>query len=109
MFFNNFYVTIISDYEVGVFKHSINNQDCIIHIGRYCKEAKQNVIETNWKIDPYYLLLKMERERRILEKYGGEKFTDEEIDIIGSDYDKITKIVNQQNAEISSSYWRKDV
>lgn len=64
MFFNNFYGTIISDHEVGVFKHGINNQDCIIHIGRYGKETDQNVIETNWKIDPYYLLVKIERERR---------------------------------------------
>ena len=47
--------------------------------------------------------------KKLIEKYGGEKFTDEEIDIIESDYDKITKIVKQQNAEISSSYWRKDV
>ena len=42
------------------------------------------------------------------EKYGREKFTDEEIDIIESDYDKIIKMAKQQNAEISSSYWQKE-
>lgn len=105
---NNFYGTIISDHEVGVFKYGINNQDCIIHIGRYCKEAEQNITETNWQIELYYLLLKIERERVILKKYGREKFEDEEIKIIESDYDKIIEIAKQQNAEISSSYWRKE-
>ena len=35
---NNFYGTIISDHEVGIFKYGKNNQDCVIHIGRYCNE-----------------------------------------------------------------------
>ena len=35
--------TIISDHEVGIFKYGKNNQDCIVHIGRYCIEANQNI------------------------------------------------------------------
>ena len=36
---NNFYGTIISDHEVGLFKYGTNNQDCVIHIGRYCNDC----------------------------------------------------------------------
>ena len=45
--------TIISDHEVGIFKYGTNNQDCIIHVGRYCIEGSQNVLETEWQTTFY--------------------------------------------------------
>ena len=44
----NYIGTVISDHEVGIFKYGNNNQDCIVHIGRYCIEASQNIPETQW-------------------------------------------------------------
>ena len=53
---NNYYGTIISDHDVGIFKYGTNNQDCVIHIGRYCIEANQNVYETSWQMKLYEFL-----------------------------------------------------
>ena len=49
----NFFGTIVSDHEVGIFKYGLNNQDCVIHTGRYCIEAEQNVYETWWQMELY--------------------------------------------------------
>ena len=76
---DNFFGTIISDHDTGVFKYGTNNQDCIVHIGRYCKEGYQNVLETSWQMEMYYFLLRIERNRKILTSFGRKKFTKEEI------------------------------
>lgn len=101
-----FYGTIISDHEVGIFKYGLNNQDCVIHTGRYCIEAKQNVYETWWQMDLYHFLLKLERQRKILIKFGKNSFTEEEIKAIENEYDKILETAKEQNQTISSTYWK---
>ena len=103
----NFYGTIISDHEVGIFKYGLNNQDCIIHTGRYCIEAEQNVYETWWQIELYRFLLKLERQRQILMKFEKYSFTDEEIRIIEDEYDSILENAKIQNQSISSTYWKE--
>lgn len=103
----NFYGTIISDHEVGIFKYGLNNQDCIIHTGRYCIEAEQNVYETWWQMELYRFLLKIERQRQILIKFGKNSFTDEEIKKIEDEYDNILNSAKNQNDNILSIYWRK--
>lgn len=102
-----YFGTIISDHEVGIFKYGTNNQDCIIHIGRYCIEGSQNIIETWWQMTFYRFLLKLERERKILTRYGRTKFTKEEIKLIEKEYDEILKTAEEQNKEISSTYWKE--
>ena len=102
-----YYGTIISDHEVGVFKYGINNQDCIIHTGRYCIEAYQNVYETWWQMELYRFLLKLEKQRKILTKFGRTNFTEDEIKTIENEYDEILKNGEEQNKEISSTYWEE--
>lgn len=102
-----YFGTIISDHEVGIFKYGTNNQDCIIHAGRYCIEGEQNVLETEWQMDFYKFLLKLDRERKILLKFGRNKFTQEEIYLIEKEYDEILELGENQNKEILSSYWRE--
>lgn len=101
-----FFGTVISDHEVGIFKYGTNNQDCIVHIGRYCIEGDQNVNETEWQLEFYRFLLKLDRERKILLKYGKNRFTDDEIKLIENEYDKILENAKIQNQNVSSSYWR---
>lgn len=102
-----FFGTIISDHEKGIFKYGQNNQDCVIHTGRYCIEASQNVIETSWQMILYNFLLKLERQRKILSKFGKTSFSKEEIKNIEDEYDSIIKLGEEQNIEIKSSYWRE--
>lgn len=102
-----FYGTIISDHEVGIFKYGINNQDCVIHTGRYCIEAEQNVYETEWQMELYRFLLKVERQRKILMKFGKNSFNNEEIKIIEDEYDSILEKAKIQNQSISSTYWKE--
>lgn len=104
---NRFYGTIISDHETGIFKYGTNNQDCIIHIGRYCIEGNQNVIETEWQMDLYRFLLKIERQRKILSKFGRTSFNKEESKLIEEEYDSILKTAEEQNKNISSTYWKE--
>ena len=104
---NNFYGTIISDHEVGIFKYGKNNQDCVIHIGRYCNEQMQNVYEINWPEKLFKLLLRTEKNRKILSKFGRDKFTDEEIKSIENEYDDILGQATKENEEISSTYWKE--
>lgn len=47
-----------------MFKYGTNNQDCIIHFGRYCIEQEQNILVTSWQMNLYNLLLKFERNRK---------------------------------------------
>ena len=101
-----YFGTIISDHEVGIFKYGTNNQDCIIHIGRYCIEAEQNILETEWQINFYRFLLKLDRERKILLKFNKNSFTKEEIKLIEKEYDEILEEAEMQNKEISSTYWK---
>ena len=103
----NYFGTIISDHEVGIFKYGINNQDCIIHIGRYCIEASQNIHENEWQMNFYRFLLKLDRERKILLKFNKTSFTKEEICLIEKEYDEILEIAEIQNNEISSTYWKE--
>ena len=103
----NFFGTIISDHEVGIFKYGTNNQDCIIHIGRYCIEGNQNIRETNWQMTFYRFLLKLDKERKILLKFNKNSFTKEEIKLIEKEYDEILETAEIQNKEISSVYWKE--
>lgn len=102
-----YFGTIISDHESGIFKYGTNNQDCIIHIGRYCIEGDQNILETEWQIDLYRFLLKLDRQRKILMNFGKTSFTKKEIEKIEKEFDEILKIAEEQNKNISSIYWRK--
>lgn len=47
---NNFYGTIISDHDTGIFKYGTNNQDCVVHIGRYCRQEWENTFAEGWHI-----------------------------------------------------------
>ncbi len=104
---NKYYGTIISDHEVGIFKYGTNNQDCIIHIGRYCNEQIQNVYEISWPEDIFKFLLRIERNRKILEKFGKNKFSKKEIEQIEQEYDSILDRGTEENKEISSTYWQE--
>ena len=84
-----------------------NNKDCIIHVGRYCIEGNQNIPETWWQMDFYRFLLKLERERKILIKFGRTSFTEEEIRFIEEEYEEILKRAEEQNEEILSTYWKE--
>ena len=97
---------IVSDHEIGIFKYGINNQDCIVHFGRYCIEQTQNII-TTWQMKMYHLLLKCERNREILTKFGSNCFTEEEIKQIYNDYDTIIYLAREENKYISSKYWKE--
>ncbi len=104
---SNFYGALITDHDVGMFKYGINNQDCIIHFGRYCIEQNQNITTTCWQIRLYNLLLKFERNRHILMKYKVNKFNEEEIKLMEKEYDDILEIANEENKLISSTYWKE--
>lgn len=103
---DNFIGTIISDHDTAIFKYGTNNQDCIIHIGRYCKEAQANICNTSWQMKLYHLLLKFEKNRKILSGFGRNKFTNEEIVKMEKEYDDILIIAKEQNNNITSSYWK---
>ena len=103
----NYYGTIISDHEAGIFKYGTNNQDCVIHIGRYCNEQIQNIYEINWPEDMFKFLLRIEQNRKILLKLGKNKFTKEEIRIIEEEYDDILNRGIRENKEIVSTYWKE--
>ena len=102
-----YFGTIISDHEVGIFKYGTNNQDCIIHAGRYCIEGDQNILETEWQMTFYRFLLKLDRERKILSKFKRTSFTKEEIRLIEKEYDEILEVGEAQNKEILSTYWKE--
>ncbi len=103
----NYFGTIISDHEVGIFKYGINNQDCIYHIGRYCIEGNQNVYETSWQMKLYELLLRCDKTRKIAKAYGINKFEEEDIKRIEREYDDILESGKQENENISSTYWQE--
>lgn len=103
----NFFGTIISDHETAIFKYGTSNQDCIIHFGRYCIEKEQNVPNISWPMQLYRLLLKFEMNRKILEKFGKKEFSKSEIELMEQEYDSILVTANNQNEEITSTYWKE--
>lgn len=54
----------------------------------------------------YRLLLKIERNRQILLKFGKKKFTELEIKQMEKEYDDILSKAKEENKEISSTYWK---
>lgn len=104
---NNYYGTIISDHDTGIFKYGTNNQDCIIHFGRYCIEKEQNIDNVSWAIELYRLLLKFEVNRKILSKFGRKEFTEEEIEIMEKEFDNILSRAKKENEYILSTYWKE--
>lgn len=103
----NYFGTIISDHDTGIFKYGNNNQDCIIHFGRYCIEKEQNIHNVSWPMDLYRLLLKFERNRKILSKFGRKKFTEKEIKDMEDEFDNILVRAKDENEKITSSYWKE--
>ena len=55
----------------------------------------------------YRFLLKIERQRKILTKFGKKNFNNDEIRLIENDYDNILKNAEEQNEEILSTYWKE--
>lgn len=104
---NNFIGTIIADHDVGVFKYGTNTQECIVHYGRYCNELKQNVPNIFWPMALYNLLLKFERNRKIISKFGRKEFTEEEIEIMENEFDDILEIAEVETENITSKYWKE--
>ncbi len=102
----NFHGTIISDHDVGIFKYGTSNQDCVIHIGRYCIEANQNVYETSWQMKLYEFLLRCERTRKMAIFYGMRKFERKDLENMEIEYNQILELGKQENASISSTYWK---
>lgn len=103
----NYFGTVISDHDRCIFKYGTGNQDCVVHIGRYCKEGYDNVYETNWQIELYYFLLRQERNRKILSKFGQNNFNKEDIIRIEKEYDEILERGKQENININSTYWKE--
>ncbi len=103
----NYYGTIISNHDTGIFKYGTNNQDCIIHFGRYCIEKEQNINNVSWPMELYRLLLKFEVNRKILSKFGRKEFTLEEIKIMEDEFDSILSRAVKENNGILSSYWKE--
>lgn len=103
----NYYGTIISDHDTGIFKYGTNNQDCIIHFGRYCIEKEQNIDNISWPMELYRLLLKFEVNRKIISKFGRKEFTFEEIKIMEDEFDSILSRAAEENNDILSSYWKE--
>lgn len=103
---NNFFGTIISDHDVGIFKYGTKNQSCIFHLGRYFIEEEQNVLNIWWPMEMYRFLLKLETNRQILKKYGRKEFTVEEINLMEKEYDLIVDQAENQNELIPSTYWK---
>ena len=103
----NYYGTIISDHDTGIFKYGTNNQDCIIHFGRYCIEKNQNIDNISWPMELYRLLLKFEVNRKILSKFGRNEFTLEEIEKMEQEFDDILSRAKGENENILSSYWKE--
>lgn len=102
-----YYGTVISDHDTGMFKYGTHNQDCIVHFGRYCIEQNQNIAVTTWQMDLYRLLLKFERNRKIIGKFGATKFSKEDIKLMEKEYDVILQIAKEENEIIPSSYWKE--
>lgn len=103
----NYFGSIISDHDTGIFKYGINNQDCVIHFGRYCIEKEQNINNIFWPMDLYRLLLKFEKNRKIVSKFGKAEFSSEEIKIMEQEYDYILSYAEEENKNIISSYWKE--
>lgn len=103
----DYFGTLITDHDIGMFKYGTNNQDCIVHFGRYCIEQEQNILVTSWQMNLYNLLLKFERNRKILIKFGVNKFNEEEIKLMEYDYDRLLKMAKEENELISSTYWKE--
>ena len=55
----------------------------------------------------YYFLLRIERNRKILTSFGREHFTEEEIKKIEDEYDMILQKAEEENKDISSTYWQE--
>ena len=104
---NHYYGTLITDHDTGMFKYGINNQDCIIHFGRYCIEQKQNITITSWQMKLYDLLLKFERNRQILIKFKVDKFNKSDIKFMEAEYDSILELAKEENEFITSTYWKE--
>lgn len=102
----NYFGTLITDHDTGMFKYGTNNQDCIIHFGRYCIEQKQNILVTSWQMNLYNLLLKFEKNRKILTKFGAHEFSQNDIKLMEKDYDAILEVAKEENELIPSSYWK---
>lgn len=103
----NYFGTLITDHDVGMFKYGTNNQDCIIHYGRYCIEQKQNVHVITWPMKIYNLLIKFERNRQILIKFKAKSFSDIDIGIMENEYDDILEQAKVENKLITSKYWKE--
>ena len=102
----NYYGTVISDHDTGMFKYGTHNQDCIIHFGRYCIEQNQNITVTTWQMELYRLLLKFEINRKIISKFGAKRFTKDEIKLMEKEYDDILQRAKEENEFIPSTYWK---
>lgn len=103
----NYFGSIISDHDTGIFKYGINNQDCVIHFGRYCIEKEQNINNIFWPMDLYRLLLKFEKNWKIVSKFGKTEFSNEEIKIMKQEYDYVLSYAEKENKNIISSYWKE--
>lgn len=68
--------------------------------------TKQNILVTSWQMNLYNLLLKFERNRKILIKYNVKNFKQEEIKQMEEEYDLILKIAKEENKLITSTYWK---
>ena len=104
---NNYYGTIISDHDTGIFKYGLNNQDCVVHFGRHCIEKEENIDNISWPIELYRLLLKFEANRKILSKFGRKEFTEEEIEIMEKEFDNILSRAKKENEYILSTFWKE--
>ena len=67
----------------------------------------KNVYEIIWPEKIFKLLLRVERNRKILSKFGKDKFSEEEIKQIEEEYDDILEQATKENEEILSTYWKE--
>ena len=104
---NKYFGILITDHDKGMFKYGTNNQDCVVHFGRYCIEHDQNIVVTSWQMSLYRLLLKFERNRQILKKYDAKEFSASDISSMKKEYDDIIELGKEENRYITSTYWRE--
>ena len=58
-------------------------------------------------MEMYYFLLRIEKNRKILTAFGRDYFTKKEITEIEKEYDMILQKAEEENKEISSTYWQE--
>lgn len=97
---------IMGDHDTTLYKYGTQNYECNIHVGRYCEELNQNVLEISWPEKMLELLFRMHNTRKMAILYKVKKFDNEKIKEYNDEFDNILKLAKEENKEIGSSYYK---